>query len=88
MEIWYLLAFNHYQIKNYKASLKCLENMKKIAEKTGVKNSEIEEAGNELYTELMKIKISKGNLSDSTIVSEEEVFDKYDIQEQNEMNID
>lgn len=86
LEIWYLLAFNHYQIANHKASLKCLENLKKISDKTGEKNPEIEEAANELFSELMKIKNSKGNLTDSTLVSEEELSEKYEIQE--EMKID
>lgn len=66
--------------------MKCLENLKKVADKTGEKNSEIEEAGNELFGELMKIKNSKGDLTDSTLVSEED-NEKYDLQEE-EMKID
>ena len=82
-----MLAFNHYQIANHKASLKCLENLKNIADKTGEKNPGIEEAGNELFSELMKIKSSKGDLTDSTLVSEED-NEKYDLQEEEEMNLD
>ena len=82
-----MLAFNHYQIANHKASLKCLENLKNIADKNGEKNPDIKEAGNELFSELMKIKSSKGDLTDSTLVSEED-NEKYDLQEEEEMNLD
>lgn len=63
-----------------------MENLRKIADKTGEKNPEIEEAGNELFSELMKIKNSKGDLTDSTLVSEED-NEKYDLHAE-EMNID
>lgn len=85
--MWYLLAFNHFQISNFKASLKCLENLKKIADKTKQKNKEIEEAGNELFTELIKVKNFKGELTDSTIMGEDDLNEKYDLQEE-EMKLD
>lgn len=87
MEIWYLTAFNHFQINNFKASLKCLENLKKVAEKLKVKNKVIEEASNELYNELMKIKNKKGVLTDSTKIGNENLDEKYDLEEDG-MNID
>ena len=62
--------------------MKCLENLKKMAEKLKVKNKMIEDASNELFNELIKIKNTKGNLTDSTKVGDE----KYDKEE--EMNID
>jgi len=65
--------------------LKCLENLKKVADKTGDKNPEIEEAANELYSELTKIKNSKGELTDSNLVCEED-NEKYELED--EMNID
>lgn len=85
LEIWYLTAFNHFQINNYKASMKCLENLKKVAEKLKVKNKLIEDASNELYNELVKIRNAKGNLTDSTYLDDK----KYEINDEDEeMNID
>ncbi len=86
MEIWYLTAFNHFQINNYKASLKCLKNLKKVAEKLKVKNKLIEDASNELYNELNKIKNTKGSLFDSIKIGNNNLDDKYDLED--EMNID
>jgi hypothetical protein len=80
-----LVAFNHFQIGNYKASHKCLENLKKIADKTKQTNAEIEEAGNELYSEIMKLKNTKGELTDSTNL-DDDYDEKYELEE--EMNID
>jgi hypothetical protein len=86
LEIWYLTAFNHFQINNYKASLKCLKNLKKVAEKLKVKNKLIEDASNELYNELNKIKNTKGSLFDSIKIGNNNLDDKYDLED--EMNID
>ena len=58
--------------------MKCLENLKKTAEKMKVKNKMIEDASNELFNELVKIKNTKGNLSDSTKVGDENLDEKYD----------
>jgi hypothetical protein len=63
--------------------MNCLENMKAIAEK-GVKVIEIEEAANELYAELEKIRNRDGELKNSTMDEEED--DNGD--DHNEMNID
>ena len=84
MEIWYLTAFNHFQINNFKASMKCLKNLKIVADKLKVRNKLIQEASNELYNELMKIKIKKGELFDATKVGNEDLDDKYQLYEQKE----
>lgn len=67
--------------------MKCLQNLKNISEKIGQTNKEIEEAANELYAELAKIKNKKGELTDSTIISEENA-DKYGLHKEEEMNLD
>lgn len=70
--------------------MKCLENLKKVAEKLKVKNKLIQEASNELFNELMKIKIkNKGELNDSTKIGNDELDEKYEFEEQeDEMDID
>jgi hypothetical protein len=86
LEIWYLTAFNHFQINNYKASLKCLNNLRKVADKLKVKNKLIEDASNELFNELNKIKNTKGTLTDSIKIGNNNLDDKYDLED--EMNLD
>merc|ERR1711957_178144 len=87
LEIWYLTAFNHFQINNFKASMKCLENLKKVAEKLKVENKLIQDASNELFGELKKVKETQGNLTDSTKVGNDDNLDeKYDLED--EMKLD
>ena len=66
--------------------MKCLENLKKVAEKLKVENKLIQDASNELFGELKKIRDTQGNLTDSTKVGSENLDEKYDLEE--EMNID
>ncbi len=67
--------------------MKCLKNLKKVADKLKVRNKLIQEASNELFNELMKIKIKKGELIDSTKVGNEDLDDKYQIYEEKENNL-
>jgi hypothetical protein len=67
--------------------MKCLQNLKRVTVKLKVKNKLIQDASNELYNELMKIKIDKGDLFDSTIVGNEDLDDRYDLhQDEMEFN--
>jgi tetratricopeptide (TPR) repeat protein len=59
LESWYLLAYNHYNLKNYKFSFKCLENFNLAADKISHKTDEVsqfEQAAGELKFVLEKIK--------------------------------
>jgi tetratricopeptide (TPR) repeat protein len=79
LESWYLLSFNHYTIKNYKHSMKCLKNFKLAYDKISHKPdeiSDIEEAAKELYETLLAVKKECGgeliNHSDNTEQSADE----------------
>jgi hypothetical protein len=69
LECWYLLAYNHYLIKNYKHSAKCLKNFKKAAYKVSHKTEviqDLESAATELEFELSKFgELKNNNLEDS-----------------------
>ena len=66
-----------------------MENLKKVSEKPCEKNTEIEEAANELYNELIIIKNSNnGHLKDSIIINEEDKYEIFDTDEDEEMNIE
>jgi len=66
--------------------MKCLQNLKKVAEKLKVKSNLFEEASNELYNELIKIKNAKGSLTDLTKIGNDNLDEKYDMED--EMTID
>lgn len=64
LECWYLLAFNHYTIKNFKHSFKCLKQFKKISNMTSYKSDdvlELEEAAGELEIALEDIRKQNHN---------------------------
>jgi len=59
LESWYLLAFNHYTIKNFKHAAKCLKNFKRVSQKVSHKTNqvlELEEAAAELDQTLETIR--------------------------------
>lgn len=61
LECWYLLAFYHYQIKNYQFSRKCLKNFQKAQAKVIIQNKtneikEFEDAAKELFNILNSMK--------------------------------
>jgi len=77
LECWYLLAFNHYTIKNYKYSMKCLKNFKRISDKQSFKTDEIldlEDAATELYQAIENIRknTQDGELKNNNIEESEE----------------
>ena len=55
LEYWYLLAFCHFKVKNYKHSMKCVKILFKTKKKLKDEDLEIEEASKELLNELNKV---------------------------------
>lgn len=94
LECWYLLAFNHYTIKNYKYSSKCIKNFKLTASKVPSNSKtadilELEDAAKELETTLEEIKKSQGELTNSHEEGEDYEFDKEEEKnEEDQMTID
>lgn len=95
LECWYLLAFNHYTIKNNKYSLKCLKNFKRVYDKHSYKSEEIlelEEAATELYHTLDNIRknTQDGELRNNNIEESEEHDEEERILDNSnaDMNID
>lgn len=93
LEAWYLLAFNHYNIKNYKHAMKCLKNFKKADDKISYKTDEIlefEDASKELLSELEKFKTQNGELKNNNIEESENNNEESmtNISNDCEMNID
>lgn len=89
LECWYLLAYNHYLIKNYKNSDKCLKNFKKVAYKINHKTDtiqEIESAALELESELKKFGELKNNNIEESDEEEERMMNSSS--NTDEMNID
>jgi tetratricopeptide (TPR) repeat protein len=82
LELWYLLAFNHHTLKNFKYAMKCLKNFNRVSEKTSYKSEEVlelEEAAKELYYTLEDIRskaenneLKNNNLEESEENNEEE----------------
>lgn len=64
LEYWYLLAFNHFKVKNYLHSWNCLEKISEIVKINNEKDDEIIEACKELENELKKIE-EKGELTNN-----------------------
>lgn len=95
LECWYLLSFNHYTIKNYKHSMKCLKNFKRVYEKHSFKTDEIlelEDAAKELYQILEDIRKNSqdGELRNNNIEESEEKDEEERILDNSnaDMNID
>jgi tetratricopeptide (TPR) repeat protein len=95
LECWYLLAFNHYTIKNYKHSMKCLKNFKRVYDKNSYKTEEmldLEEAATELYHTLENIRknTKDGELRNNNIEESEEKDEEERILDNSnaDMNID
>jgi len=65
-ENWYLLAFNHFQLKNYIHCVSCIEKVKESMKNSGEVDKELTDATTELENEL-KIIESKGELKNSVI---------------------
>jgi tetratricopeptide (TPR) repeat protein len=77
LEYWYLLAFNHYTIKNFKNAARCLKHFKKVSEKTSYKSDsvlELEDAAAELEATLENVRKSMkdGELRNNNIEESEE----------------
>lgn len=92
VEYWYYLAFNHFEIQNYKHSFKCCDLMKAIKEKTGYEDAEIDEASHDLIERLKKIeKKSKKGLTNNNFY-EKEGDEKDTVEEESieneDMNLD
>lgn len=96
LEYWYLLAFNHFKIKNYLHSWNCLEKISEIVKVNNEKDDEIIEACKELENELKKIE-EKGELTNNLFDNSENtcstnddiVIDKKkDKRKNNKMDID
>jgi hypothetical protein len=81
-----LLAFNHYQVKNYKYCEKSLKNLKKLSEKVEC-NPEIESAAKELYAELDKWRVN-GELHNNNFEDMEYNGEERMNQSNDSMNID
>jgi hypothetical protein len=95
LECWYLLSFNHYTIKNYKYSMKCLKNFKRVYEKHSFKTDEIlelEDAAKELYQILEDIRKNSqdGELRNNNIEESQEKDEEERILDNSnaDMNID
>jgi tetratricopeptide (TPR) repeat protein len=95
LECWYLLAFNHFTIKNYKYSMKCLKNFKRVYDKHSYKSDEmieLEEAATELYHTLENIRknTQDGELRNNNIEESEEKDEEERIMDNSnaDMNID
>jgi len=80
LEYWYLLAFSHFKLNNNAFAMKCLKNLKKAKEKTKTSDKEIEDAAEELFVELEKLRNSNGELSNNPDFKEDE--------EVKDMNVD
>jgi hypothetical protein len=70
--------------------MKCLENLKIQAKKAYYPNEQIEEAAEELYNELLKIKNSNniGELTDNQHMESEDIFEETINDNSCDMNID
>ena len=93
LEYWYLLAFNHFTINNFKYAMKCLKHFKVVSDKTSHKTDvvmECEDAAKELYIELEKIKANNGGELKNNKIEESEEDDEEErmMNTSNEMNID
>ncbi len=89
LESWYLLAYNHFLIKNYKHTEKCLKNFKKSALKVSYKTEsvqDLESAAKELENELSKIGELKNNNLEESDDEEERIMNSSS--NTDEMNID
>ena len=89
LECWYLLAYNHFLIKNYKHTEKCLKNFKKSAFKVSHKTEsvqDLESAAKELENELSKIGDLKNNNLEESDDDEERMMNSSS--NTDEMNID
>ena len=95
LECWYLLAFNHYTIKNFKHSMRCLKNFSKVSGKTSYKSDEVldlEDAAKELFQTLERIKSDSvdGELKNNHLEESEELDNEEKITDNSnsDMNID
>ncbi len=84
IEDWYLLAFSHFKFQNHKFSMKCLKNLRKIAEKTKANDKEILEAAEELFHELEKLKDKNGELFNNKDFADDNDY----LEEDKGMNVD
>lgn len=87
-EYWYLLAFNHFQMKNYYHCLTCVERIRESMNKTGDIDFEISEATKELEGELVKIKNTEGELKNNIFEEGEENGKEECISNGNSMMLD
>jgi len=95
LECWYLLAFNHYSIQNYKHSYKCLKHFKTVSEKISFKSNEIldlEDAAKELAAVLEDLKknsddgeLKNNNIEDAEDNDEEKMMNNSNT---SDMNLD
>lgn len=86
LEYWYLLAFNHFKLKNYILSQNCIDNLNEIQEKVKEVDQELFEGAAELAQELRKIELSNGKLSNNPLLDMDE--DDEEHRNNNSMNID
>ena len=70
-EYWYLLAFNHFNIKNYLHSSTCMERLKQVINENKEIDDELSIAVSELENELKKIEKKEGELKNSIFEQEE-----------------
>ena len=95
LECWYLLAFNHYTIKNFKHAAKCLKHFKRVSAKVSHKTNqvlELEEAAAELEVTIEEIRktcvdgeLTNNNLEDTEDNEEERMMNNSNV---DDMNID
>lgn len=70
-EYWYLLSFNHFNIKNYLHSSTCMERLKQVIKENNELDDELSIAISELEGELQKIEKKEGELKNSIFEQEE-----------------
>lgn len=67
VEAWYLLGFNHFELKNFKDCSNCLENLKESIKKSGEEHKDIEEAAGEIWAKLETLRDKHGELRNNPL---------------------